>query len=297
MQLQTAASAPPDPEGGTSYHRTLRPPSDWAALNLRDLWEFRDLLTTLAARDVRLRYRQTALGILWVVLQPLLAAGIFAFVFGEIAGLAKAGDRIPYFALTFAGTVAWSVFAGTLTKASGSLVQNSALVSKVFFPRLVLPLSTLFSSLIDFVVGLGMIALLMIVLGIPPTLALLTLPLWLGLLLLLALGAGLMASAVMVRYRDVAYIIPVLVSSLSFASPSGWSLIEMQSRIHSPTLQGLYYVLNPVGIAVEGMRWSLYGQGYVPWPWVAYSAIVAVLGLIAGLVVFRQQERGFADVI
>jgi lipopolysaccharide transport system permease protein len=265
-------------------------------VNLNDLWEFRDLLITLASRDVRLRYRQTALGVLWVVLQPLIAAGIFAFVFGKVAGLAKDGDRIPYFAMTFAGMVAWMVFAGTLTKASGSLVQNSALVSKVFFPRLVLPLSTLFSTLVDLAVGLGMIALFMIVFSIPPTLALLTLPLWVGLLLLLALGAGLMASAVMVRYRDVAYIIPVLVSSLSFASPSGWPLAKMKENIPD-ALQGLYYALNPVAVAVEGMRWSLYGQGEIPWAWVAYSGTVAVLGLVAGLVVFRQQERGFADVI
>jgi lipopolysaccharide transport system permease protein len=260
------------------------------------MWEFRDLVVTLAIRDVRLRYRQTALGVLWVVLQPLMAAGIFSFVFGKIAGLARPGEAVPYFLLAFAGQIAWTAFASTLSKSSSSLVQNAALVSKVFFPRLILPLSTVFSSLIDFLVGLAMLLPLMLAFHVMPTVALLALPLWFIALLLMAIGVGMMTSALMVRYRDVIYIVPVFVQLLQFGSPAGWPLSEMPRQI-PPSLQTVYYVLNPLAVLIEGFRWSLFGQGTLAWEWVAYSAGVSVFVFFVGAVVFRQQERGFADVI
>ena len=200
----------------------IEPSRGWAALNVKELWQFRDLLTTLAARDVKLRYRQTALGAVWVILQPLLAAGIFAVVFGKVAKLPS--DGVPYFLFAYAGLLGWNAFNSTLTKVSTCLIQNSALVSKVFFPRLVLPLSTVFSTLVDFGVALAMMAVLMVLYGVVPSLSLLLLPFWLLLTLLLAVGAGLYAAALMVSYRDVQYVLPVVTQFLLYASPVAYAL-------------------------------------------------------------------------
>lgn len=269
---------------------TIRPASGWAALDLRELFLFRDLLFVLAARDIRLRYRQTALGVLWVVLQPLIAALIFTFVFGSMAKMGS--DGIPYFLFAFAGQVAWMAFSATLTKASGSLVQNAQLVSKVFFPRLILPLSTVFSTFVDFAVGLGLLAVFMVFYGVAPGWGILTLPVWLLLIVLLALGIGLMAGALMVAYRDVVYILPVALNFLLFASPVGWALSAVPERLRS-----LYLTLNPVASLLEAFRWSLFGTGNVSWGFVAYAAALSVGLFMLGAVVFRMRERGFADVI
>jgi lipopolysaccharide transport system permease protein len=287
------------PGAARPARRTIRPPSGWAALDLREVVRYRDLLVTLAARDVRLRYRQTVLGILWVVLQPLIAAGIFSFVFGRIAGLGS-GVAVPYFVWAFAGQVAWAAFSGTLTKASGSLLQNASLVSKVFFPRLVLPLSTVASTFVDFAVGCVVLAGLMLVNRVWPGWQIVTLPVWFALITLLGLGAGLIASALMVAYRDVQYILPVAVNFLLFASPIGWGLAELAGRC-PPNLRVLYLLLNPLAPLLEAFRWSLFGAGRggaaVPWGWVAYAAAVTLGLVVLGASVFRNRERGFADVI
>src|SRR5579871_5292116 len=189
---------------------TIRPSNGWAALNLRELWQFRDLLLTMAGRDVKLRYRQTALGVLWVLLQPLLAAGVFNFVFGKIAGLARPGAAVPYMVSTYAAMLGLNAFNSTLSKSSSCLVGNAHLVSKVFFPRLILPLSTVFSTLIDFSVGLIPLAILLAVYHVPLHVGFLLFPVWLLLILMVAMGIGLFASALMVSYRDVQYVLPTL---------------------------------------------------------------------------------------
>jgi lipopolysaccharide transport system permease protein len=270
---------------------TIRPSRGWAALDLRELWLFRDLLTTLAIRDVKLRYRQTALGVLWVVLQPLIAAGIFTFVFNRLAKLSS--DGVPYFAFAFAGQIAWGVFANTLNKSGASLVQNSALVAKVFFPRLILPLSTVYATLIDFLVGLGMMAVLMAIYGIVPGWGALLLPVWLGLIMLLAVGIGLISAALMVSYRDIAYVMPVFINLLTYASPVGYSIANVPERA-----QATYLLLNPLASLLSGFRWSLLGQGALPeWGYIAYAAVVAVLVFTGGSFMFKKMERRFADVI
>ena len=202
-------------------HRTIRPPSGWAGLDGRELWEYRDLLVTLAVRDVRLRYRQTVLGVLWVILQPLIAAGIFTFVFNRIARLPGGGGSVPYFAWAFAGQIAWAAFSGTLTRSGGSLLQNAPLVAKVFFPRLVLPLSTLGGAIIDF--GVGIVVLLLIIVGqhAPLGWQIVTLPLWFALTLLLGLGAGLIASSLMVGVPGCA-VYPAGHGQFSAVRKSGW---------------------------------------------------------------------------
>lgn len=274
--------------------RTLKAKPGWQALNVKELWLFRDLLLTLASRDVKLRYRQTAIGALWVVLQPLLAAGIFTFVFGKVANL-PAPNGVPYFVFSYAGLLGWNVFSNTVLKVSASLVQNSNLISKVYFPRLILPLSMMFSTLIDFAVALTLLPILMVVAHVVPGLSLLTLPLWFGLIMLLALGIGMFASALAVTYRDVQYVIPVLMQFFLYASPVAYMLSYAMTKI--PAALQPFYLLNPMAGLLEAFRWSLLGHGSLPLGAVAYSAVASVLVFLSGAFAFKRMERRFADVI
>ena len=269
---------------------SIVPTSGWQAINLPELWQFRDLLTTLAQRDVKLRYRQTSLGVLWVILQPLLAAGIFSFVFGKVAKL-PAPNGIPYLVFSYAGLLAWNAFSSTLTKTSSCLLQNSNLVSKVYFPRLALPLSTVFSTLIDFGVAFVVMIILMLVNHVVPTLGILLLPVWLLLIVLLALGIGLYASALMVSYRDIQYVLPVVTQFLLYASPVAYSASLVPAKYR------LIFEINPLTGLLEAFRWSLLGVGNFPLAAVTYSAIITVVVLVAGAFSFKSMERKFADVI
>lgn len=267
----------------------IQPRSGWAALDLAELWKYRDLLWTLAARDVRLRYRQTALGAAWVVLQPLLAAGIFTFVFGKIAGLPT--DGIPYFVFSFASLTAWNAFNGTLTKSSASMVGNAPLVSKVYFPRLILPLSVVPSTLIDFVISSVLLIVLMSFNGIAPGWGLLLMPLWLGLLILMAVGIGLYASALMVSYRDLQYVIPVLLQFLLYATPVAYAVSAVPERLRA------VICLNPISGLLEAFRWSVMGSGTIDGRSLSYSTAVSLALLAGGAFAFKKMERRFADVI
>jgi lipopolysaccharide transport system permease protein len=274
--------------------RTLRPPSGWASLNVSELWEFRDLLVTFALRDTKLRYRQTALGVLWVLFQPLLAAGIFTFVFNRIVGVTA--GAVPYFLFAFAGQIAWMCFASTLTKTSNSLVTNAALVSKVFFPRLMLPLSTVLSSAVDFLVGAAVLVVCTVFMLGSLSWTILLLPVWFLLISLMALGIGLIAGAFMVSYRDVQYIVPVLLGFLMYFSPVAWPLEKLDS-LSGGSMRSLYLALNPLASLIEAFRWSFFGQGAVPWAAVAGASVWSVALFFFGAFVFRNQERRFADVI
>lgn len=281
------------PASAQTPHLTIRPSGRWAALNLREVWQFRDLLMTLAMRDVKLRYRQTAIGAAWVILQPLISALIFFVIFTRIAQLPTAG--VPAFAFIFSGQLAWNAFANTLTKSSGSLVGNAHLVSKVFFPRLVLPLSTVFSTLIDFGVAFVMMVILMFGYHIVPSWSLLLLPVWLLLLLLLAMGVGLVAAAANVQYRDVGYVLPVVIQFLQYASPVAYAT----SVVHKLGHWSFLYFLNPLASLLEAFRWSLFGLGHnaVHWPFLVYSSVLSVFVFVAGAFQFKKMEKRFADVI
>lgn len=261
---------------------------------LAETWQARDLLLTFADRDLRLRYRQTALGVVWVVLQPLIAAGIFAFVFGTVAHLSS--DGRPYLLFAFAALTGWNLFSGILTRAAGCLVGNSNLVSRVYFPRLILPLSVVPAALVDCAVALGMFAALMAIYGVAPTLALVTLPFWLLLLSAGAFGAGLVAASLMVRYRDVQYVLPVAVQLLLYVSPVAYAAARVPERWHGLPARSLYFV-NPLVAAIEGLRWSLLGTDPPFAAAVAWSTLAAALAVVAGVIVYRRMERGFADVI
>ena len=202
----------------TAYHLRIQPSKNSFRLGLLQLWEFRELLGALALRDIKLRYRQTVLGVAWVILQPLLAAGILAFVFGTVAGITKP-DRSSIFIFVLAGFIGWSLFSATLMRAAQSLVQHSALITKVFFPRIVLPASTAISALLDLAVALVLFVLLVLISGNSIGWQLVTLPLWICLLLALSAGLGLVGAALSVRFRDVQHIIPVFVQMLFFRQP------------------------------------------------------------------------------
>lgn len=284
---------------------SIRPPRGWVPLDLPELWRFRDLLAVLATRDLKLRYKQTALGVVWVVLQPLMAAGIFAVVFGGVADLTAPGG-MNYFVFSYAGLLGWNLFSQTLTKTSGCLVGNANLISKIFFPRLVLPLSQTGGALVDFAVALGMMATLMLAFGVAPTPALLLLPVWVGLLLCLSVGVGLVTSSLAVQYRDINYVLPVFVQMLLYASPVGYSLAMVVERLGGTEGDGgewrrdalaWFFYANPLTGLLEAMRWSLLGSAAPPWPLLAYGAATAVVLLLVGAFAFTRLERTFADVI
>ena len=287
MVLPASDGVIPDPERQPLL--VMRPRKGWARLNAREVWEFRELLWTLATRDLKLRYKQTALGAIWVVLQPLMAAGVFAFVFGVVAKLPTEG--VPPFLLAYTGLLGWNLFNNTVTKASASLTGNSQLISKVYFPRLILPLSAVPSVMVDFLIAAAMLAVMLVLYGVVPSMSAVMLPVWMTLLLALALGLGLMTTALSVSYRDVQYILPVLLQILLYAGPTAYSASAVPAGWRT-----LFY-LNPVSGPLEAFRASLLGTPFPKTGVLWYAAGVSAACLAAGLYLFKRMERKFADVI
>ncbi|GAA1988058.1 ABC transporter permease [Isoptericola halotolerans] len=270
----------------------ITPPGRLGLPRWRELWAAREVMYRFGLRDVLLRYRQTAVGVAWVVIQPLLGAGIFALVFGAVAGLPTNG--VPYFLFSFMGMLAWNLFSQTIARSSASLVANQALVAKVFFPRLLVPLSSSLGVLLDYAVALALGALLLVVYGVNPGWAVLLLPVWTLLLLLFALGIGIAASAVQVKYRDVGYVMPWLLQMGLYATPVAYSVEATQDL--PPAAQWLFQA-NPLTWFLEAYRWSLLGQ-QVPPTWQIVGMVVSsLLVLLGGILVFQRYERQFADVI
>ncbi len=270
--------------------QVLQPSRGWSALHLAEVWQFRDLLFTLAGRDLKLRYKQTLLGVAWVVLQPLMAAGIFTVVFGKIANL-PANGAPNYFVFAFAGQMGWMIFSNTVGKASGCLVGNAHLISKVYFPRLILPFSTVPSTLVDFAAAALMMAGLMIWFGIVPGLGFLLLPVWIAILFAMAMGVGLVAASLSVTYRDVQFILPVFIQMLMYASPVAYA-------VPSSGKYKLFFDLNPVSPVLEGFRWSLLNTDTPPqWGLVGISAAASAVILFVGVFTFKRMERQFADIV
>jgi lipopolysaccharide transport system permease protein len=281
--------AAPDPAPYSNRVVVIGPRPRWFHIDLPLIWRFRDLLFAFAVRDIRLRYRQTFLGVTWVVLQPLLGAAIFTIVFGVIAKMPSAGA--PYLVITYAGLLGWTLFSTGLARISGSLVANAELIRKVFFPRLLLPLGVIPSLLLDLLCGAAVMFVMLAAYGIAPHGGLLWFPVGVLILVVMALGLGLTAGSLAVRYRDVQYIVPLLVQLLMFASPVGYSAAAVPAHVRP------FYDLNPLVAPIELIRWSLTGAGQLNLPALAYSTAVAVAALGLGLVVFRITERQFADVI
>jgi lipopolysaccharide transport system permease protein len=291
--LETPITTAPDDSAPAAPKRkpkmTLRASSGWVPLKLSELWRYRDLMFSLAGRDLRLRYKQTALGVIWVVLQPLMAAGIFSFVFGKVAQMPS--DGLPYFLFSYAGLMGWNLFSATVSKVSGSLVGNSHLISKVFFPRLVLPLSSIPSVLVDFAVAVVMMIVLMFVYHVVPGWNLLLLPGLIALLLLFATGIGLCTASLMVSYRDVAYVLPVALQILLYACPIAYAVSAVPEHLR------YWYDLNPLSGLLEAMRYSLLGRGTMHWSMLGYATAASLIMTAVGLFSFKRMERRFADII
>jgi lipopolysaccharide transport system permease protein len=266
----------------------IRPSRGWVPLNLRDLWQYRELLYFLTWRDIKVRYKQTVLGAAWAVLQPFLTMVVFSVFFG---GLAKVpSDGIPYPIFSYCALLPWSYFSGALDRAGNSLVGSSNLITKVYFPRLAIPISAVAAGLVDFGIAFVVLLGMMVYYGIAPTTAVFTLPFFLLLAVATALAVGLWLSALNVQYRDVRYTIPFLTQFWLFATPIAYpsSLVPEQWRA--------WYGLNPMAGVVEGFRWALLGKE-PPGPMLAVSIVVVALLLVGGLYYFRRMEKSFADVV
>lgn len=258
-------------------------------IDVAELWRYRDLLFTLALRDLKLRYRQTALGPAWVVLQPLISAAIFAFVFGKVAHMSS--GTVPYFVLVYAGMLAWNVFSNTVNKATSSVLSGAQLVSKIYFPRILLPLSTVLTTLTDCLIAAVVLAGLMMHDHLSPGTNAVFIVFPLLLALMLGLGIGLTASALVVHFRDVGYLVPLAVQLLLYASPVAYTLASVPARYQQ------IYQLNPLCGILELFRWACLGAGDVSPASVFSSIVVSVVTFAIGLLVFRSMEDGFADVI
>lgn len=254
-----------------------------------DLWRYRELLGFLAWRDIKVRYKQTVLGVAWAILQPLVTTAIFSFIFGVLAGMGKGDPKYPL--MVMAGVLPWQLFANGLSGASGSLVANTHLVSKVYFPRLIVPISALAVALVDFLIVLGLYVIASASYGETPTWRWLLLPIFACGTILLSLGAGLWLTALTVKYRDFRFIVPFLLQVGIFLSPIGFRTDIL------PSWRDLL-ALNPITGMIEGFRWCLLGgDSAFYWPSLASYVVVGGILVFSGFWYFRRTERGFADII
>jgi len=267
----------------------IQPSSGWSALQLRDLWLHRELIFFMTWRDLKVRYKQTLLGAGWAILQPFLTMVVFSIFFGRLAGVPS--DDVPYPIFSFTGLIPWTLFSKALQDASRSLVASSHMITKIYFPRMILPLSSVLAGVVDFLIAFAVLLGMMVYYSIYPTSQVWTLPLFLLLALVTAVGVGLWLSALNVIYRDVGYILPFLTQVWLFLTP-----IAYPTSIVPQQWQALYAV-NPMTGVVEGFRWALLGTGQPPGMMTAVSALVAVVLLVSGMFYFRRMERRFADMV
>lgn len=267
----------------------IEPSHGWISLKLRELWDYRELLYFLAWRDIKVRYKQTLLGAAWAILQPFFTMVIFSIFFGRLAKIPS--DGVPYPIFAYAALVPWTFFAHSLTQASNSLVTSGNMIKKVYFPRLAVPIATVFSGVVDFALAFSVLLGMMVYYGIFPTLNALWLPAFFLLALATSLGVGLWLSAMNVRYRDIRHTIPFLTQFWLFATP-----IAYPSSLLSEPWRTLYG-LNPMVGVVEGFRWGLLGTDTAPGPIIVVSSVMALAILIGGAFYFRRVEKTFADVV
>lgn len=267
----------------------IRPASNWTSIGLKELWAYRELLYFLVWRDVKVRYKQTALGAAWAIIQPLMMMFVFSLFFGYLAKVPS--DGIPYPIFTFCALLPWQLFAHALTESSNSLVANERLITKVYFPRLIVPIAAVLGGMVDFAIAFVIFLVMMLYYGIVPTWAIVTLPGFILLAIMTALGVGLWLSALNVQYRDVRYTIGFLIQFWLFATPVAYSTSIVPERWRP------LYGLNPMAGVVEGFRWALLGKSEPPGTLLAVSVVVVILILVGGLYYFRRMEQEFADVV
>ena len=284
--LSQSSAAVPLHSGASATIR-IEPPRGFFELRLREVWAYRELLYFFVWRDVKIRYKQTAIGVLWVVLQPVLTMLAFTLFFGRLARLPS--DGLPYPVFYFAGLVPWTYFAYALQMTTNVVVDNQRLITKVYFPRLILPISAALSGLVDFAIGFVVLAIFTLAYGIRPTVAALWLPALLALALFTALGVGLWLSALNALYRDVHYVIPFLIQFWMFASPVAYpsTLVPAKWR--------WLYGLNPMAGVIDGFRWAITGRGQAPSLLLLASSAAVALVVLGGLFFFNRMETAVAD--
>ena len=267
----------------------IEPSSGWVSLKLRDLWEYRELLYFLTWRDIKVRYKQTVLGAAWAIIQPFFTMVIFSLFFGKLAGISS--DGVPYPIFSYAALVPWMFFSNALSQSAASLVGSSKLITKIYFPRLTIPIAAVLSGVVDFLLAFTVLLGMMLFYGITPTINVIWLPFLLVLALVTALGVGLWLSAMNVQFRDVRYAVPFMVQAWMFASPIAYpsSLLDEPWR----TLYGI----NPMVGVVEGFRWALLGTATAPGPIIVVSSLASLALLVSGAFYFRRMEKTFADII
>lgn len=265
----------------------LRPKKGWQQLGLKDLWQYRELLYFLCWRDIKVRYKQTALGVAWAIVQPLMTMVLFSLFFGRLAKMPS--DGVPYPLFVFTALVPWMFFSNGITQSAGSLVENANLLKKVYFPRLAVPVASIIAGVVDFFCSFVVLVALMMYYGVGPSVSILTLPLFLALACIASLGIGLWLSALNVQFRDVRYVIPFLTQLWLFATP-----IAYPSSLLSEPLRTLYG-LNPMVGVVEGFRWALLGTETSPGPMLLVSSLASVIVLVTGAFYFRRMEVTFSD--
>ncbi|HEV2836898.1 MAG TPA: ABC transporter permease [Pyrinomonadaceae bacterium] len=267
----------------------ITPPSRWIPLQLSELWEYRELLYFLVWRDIKVRYKQTALGATWAVMQPLFMMVVFSLFFGRLAKVPS--DGIPYPIFTFCALIPWQLFANALTESSNSLIGNQNLITKVYFARLVIPIAAVLSGLLDFLIAFTILLGMMLYYGIVPGWPIIALPAFILLAILTALAVGLWLSALNVQFRDVRYTMNFLVQFWLFATPVAYpsSIVPEQWRA--------LYGINPMVGVVEGFRWALLGKSQPPRAMLSVSVLVVLVLLVGGLYYFRRMEQEFADIV
>jgi lipopolysaccharide transport system permease protein len=286
MAAPSRATETPMPNGPVTL---IRPSGGWRAIDLRELWAYRELLYFLIWRDIKVRYKQTALGASWAIIQPFFTMVVFSLFFGRLARVPS--DGLPYPVFAFAALVPWTFFATGLTMSANSLVGSQDLIRKVYFPRLAIPVATVLACLVDFGIAFAVLVVMMLIYGVVPGAEVLwVLPLLL-LALVTALGVGLWLSALNVQYRDVRHAVPFLAQIWLFATPVAYpsSLLSEPWRT--------VYALNPMVGVVEGFRWALLGANTAPGPMIVASSLAALVILVSGAFYFRRLERTFADVV
>jgi len=267
----------------------IEPLTGWTSLGLRELWQYRELMYFLVWRDVKVRYKQTTLGVAWALIQPVATMLIFSLFFGKIAKIPS--DGVPYPLFNLAGLVPWNLFSNGLSHISNSLVDSSNLIKKVYFPRLAVPVGALLSGVLDFAIAFLVLVAMIVYYGMRPSANLVFFPLFVILALVTCLGAGLWLAALNVQYRDVRYVVPFMVQLWLFASP----IVYPSSMLSEPWRT--VYGLNPMVGVIEGSRWALLGTDTAPGPIIIISSLAAMTLLISGAFYFRRMEQTFADIL
>lgn len=266
----------------------IRPPRKWVPIDLSELWQYRELLYFFVWRDVKIRYKQTGLGVAWAVIQPLFTMVIFSVIFGGFAKIPS--DGLPYPLFTLAALLPWQLFSEGMTRSTTSMVSNASIMTKVYFPRLIMPIAGILSPIVDFIVAIGILVLMMAYYGFVPTINVVFLPAFVLLALATSLGVGLWLSALNVQYRDFQYTVPFLIQVWLYASPVVYSTSLV------PAQYQLLYGLNPMAGVIEGFRWALLGTA-PPSGVIGLSVVVVLVLLVSGAFYFKKMEQYFADIV